>query len=576
MVYPFVSCLSPVQVKTLRGVQLVPCGHCPACENRVKSDLQLRILLESQKYKHSYFLTNTYDDEHLPLFTFAVSDESFYDDADLVSNHTYDSDGFARIDKDFPPLTSDGEFVSEPKVLPDKILCYSPLSRINSDSFSPWNTGHNFDGLFGKAIIGDSFVHIQKLLSDYHSYLNKAKASAFTNKYAAKVTSWYSQVDCPQNFVALLWYRDIQNFLKRLRKQLSKIDKNEKIRYYIIGEYGAKSLRPHWHLLLFTNSDIIASKFADTQFEIDVLATKDKRFYSNSIICSCWKFGYCTISKADGKVGGYVSNYVVGSSLLPKILSWLAPQKTYHSIGFGLPYSKNQCLEMLKKRDFTNFSKYDYVDQNDGNRVKSRPLWRSYYCQFFPTFTGFDLLPNDEVYRVLTILPKLKGYFFEEVISKLSKKVWLYIRLFSRFSASELINRFGEVTASYIRQIGTFFDWLDKPKLSTIERVLYASNKFLTLSSYFALSSRQYFDIYESFLTWRNRQCLAQHFINCSSSNDYRLTYYSIYGAPLSLGETLFDRYKYSVGFSYYKRDTEMLSFTRIKHKEIYEQIKNI
>lgn len=104
--------------------------------------------------------------------------------------------------------------------------------------------------------------------------------------------------------------------------------------------------------------------------------------------------------------------------------------------------------------------------------------------------------------------------------------------------------------------------------------MLYASNKFLTLSSYFALSSRQYFDIYESFLTWRNRQCLAQHFINCSSSNDYRLTYYSIYGAPLSLGETLFDRYKYSVGFSYYKRDTEMLSFTRIKHKEIYEQIK--
>ena len=576
MDYPFVSCLSPVQVNTLRGVQLVPCGHCPACENRTKSDLQLRILLESQKYKHSYFLTNTYDDEHLPLFTFAVSDESFYDEYDLVSHYSYDSEGFTIVDKDFPPLTSYGEFVPEPKVLSDKILCYSPLSRINSDSFAPWNTGHNFDGLFGKAILGDSYVHIQKLLSDYHAYLRNAQASAFTNNYAAKVTSWYSQVDTPQNYVALLWYRDIQNFLKRLRKQLSKIDKNEKIRYYIIGEYGTKSLRPHWHLLLFTNSDIIASKFVDTQFEIGVLATKDSHYYSNSIISSCWKFGYCTISKADCKVGGYVSNYVVGSSLLPKILSFLSPQKTYHSIGFGLPYTKDQSLEMLKKRDFDNFSKYDYVDQNDGNRVKSRSLWRSYYNQFFPTFTGIDILPSDEVYRVLTILPKLKGYFFEDVISKLSKKVWLYIRLSSFLSSSELVNRFGDVTASYISQIGTFFNWLDNPKLSTIERVLYASNKFLTLSSYFGVSSRQYFDIYQSFLDWRNKQCLAQHFINCASSNDYRLTYYAIYGAPLKVGEKLFDRYKYSVGFSYFKRDTEILSNTRIKHKEIYDQIKNI
>lgn len=39
---------------------------------------------------------------------------------------------------------------------------------------------------------------------------------------------------------------DIQKFMKRLRK-----DRKEKIRYYVVGEYGEHTKRPHYHMLLF-------------------------------------------------------------------------------------------------------------------------------------------------------------------------------------------------------------------------------------------------------------------------------------------------------------------------------------
>lgn len=46
-------------------VLLIPCGSCPNCIKRRSQEWTSRLLLESKKHKYSYFITLTYDDEHL-------------------------------------------------------------------------------------------------------------------------------------------------------------------------------------------------------------------------------------------------------------------------------------------------------------------------------------------------------------------------------------------------------------------------------------------------------------------------------------------------------------------------------
>ena len=68
------------------------------------------------------------------------------------------------------------------------------------------------------------------------------------------VTLTYSEKNVPltdRGFMSLD-VPSFQRFMKRLRK---KHDKNVRLKYYCAGEYGTKTWRPHWHMILF-NADI--------------------------------------------------------------------------------------------------------------------------------------------------------------------------------------------------------------------------------------------------------------------------------------------------------------------------------
>lgn len=56
------------------------------------------------------------------------------------------------------------------------------------------------------------------------------------------VTLTYS----PERCVTVLDYRDIELFMKRLRRSTP-----ARVRFFCCGEYGGKTGRPHWHVLLY-------------------------------------------------------------------------------------------------------------------------------------------------------------------------------------------------------------------------------------------------------------------------------------------------------------------------------------
>lgn len=88
------------------------------------------------------------------------------------------------------------------------------------------------------------------------------------------------------HYHATLYKKDAQNWLKRLRK-ISKT----KIRYYLVGEYGEKHHRPHFHILLFNLSH-----------------SKD---IVHSLIEKSWSMGSVYIGTVTPASIAYVTNYVV-------------------------------------------------------------------------------------------------------------------------------------------------------------------------------------------------------------------------------------------------------------------------
>ena len=63
------------------------------------------------------------------------------------------------------------------------------------------------------------------------------------------ITLTYNDDNIPvaENGNYTLVKKDFQDFMKRLRESIGDV----KIRYYACGEYGSKSLRPHYHAIIF-------------------------------------------------------------------------------------------------------------------------------------------------------------------------------------------------------------------------------------------------------------------------------------------------------------------------------------
>ena len=110
---------------------------------------------------------------------------------------------------------------------------------------------------------------------------------------------------------------DCQKFLKRLRFH-SKDKYNEEIRFYGVSEYGPRTYRPHWHLLLFFNSDELTSVI-------------------QQLVSESWSYGRTTCELSRGGSSSYVASYVNSNVCLPSL--YLQHKeiraRSLHSKGYG-------------------------------------------------------------------------------------------------------------------------------------------------------------------------------------------------------------------------------------------------
>lgn len=83
------------------------------------------------------------------------------------------------------------------------------------------------------------------LTSKRHEWVIRLEEEFKYSKSAQFITLTYDEKHIRTDYS--LCKKDLQDFMKRLRKR----DGTNKIRYYATGEYGSRTGRPHYHILLF-------------------------------------------------------------------------------------------------------------------------------------------------------------------------------------------------------------------------------------------------------------------------------------------------------------------------------------
>lgn len=96
--------------------------------------------------------------------------------------------------------------------------------------------------------------------------------------------------------------RDLQLFIKRLRKQHPN---DKKIRYFACSEYGEKSLRPHYHLIVF------GLHLADGDLIFYKKSPRGDKYYNSKSIEKIWPYGYNVVADVTWESCCYVARYMM-------------------------------------------------------------------------------------------------------------------------------------------------------------------------------------------------------------------------------------------------------------------------
>ena len=341
----------------------VDCGQCDYCIHKKAQKASMRVKTAGSAFEHCWFVTLTYDNEHIPLFNCEVY-YSEYDDVLSDSGVVYGYEKHAYVP------------VSEYCCTDPEQLRHIFFTQVQGTV--PYNreTGQYEE-------VRDSWFLSMNAIRSFISKTQSATPYGVEGELSAKYGN---------NLISFLNYVDVQNYIKRLRRHLDKYT-NEKISFYAVGEYGPVHFRPHFHLLLFFNSQEIA----------DVL----RECHNKS-----WKFGRSDIQRSNGGCASYVASYVNSLAAAPSLYRSCRAFKprSRASLGFfekGETFDEGEDVyaQIEQKIDsVVNGRKYNF----NGIVVKSTPPI-SYIRSLLPRFSGArcdDFVAISRVINAVATAPK--------------------------------------------------------------------------------------------------------------------------------------------------------------------------
>lgn len=348
----------------------VDCGQCDYCIYKRAQKASMRVRTAGSAFKYSYFVTLTYDNAHIPLMKCNVLHNE-YEDALSISG--------------------------------DKVFGYERHSYIPVSEYQPEDSSRLYHIFFTQV---QGTVPFDREIKEYvpvedNWFLSMDAIRSFIQKTQSVDNSEYPAAEKYgiNNLIPFLNYVDVQNYIKRLRKYLyQSLGSYETLHFYAVGEYGPVHFRPHYHLLLFTNSQKVSKVLRQCH---------DKS----------WKFGRSDFQIARGGASSYVASYVNSLSAAPLLYRSCRAFKPRQRASLGF-FEKGEIFEESEDVYHAIEQKIDSVVNGriynfNGISVKSTPPM-SYIRALLPRFSSArydDAIAIARIIRAVASAPKRMARF---------------------------------------------------------------------------------------------------------------------------------------------------------------------
>lgn len=349
---PFLSCNQPVKLLDSRGnVMYVPCGTCPICRRSKSLKYSQRLQLEEGRAKFSWFITLTYNSWFIPTYK-------------VVYTKEFSSDTKALYDFNGNPIKSwyNKKLVTLKRYVDTEKKQYWLLPQF--DRVDRYNRPLSIDPI--KLDLDEN--DIKSGFAQYNIHRKFYQENFCKTKF-----------EHHDGYVDLCYPRDLELFLYAF-KNFCRISCGCTFRYFAIPDYGTNSINPHWHILIFSDSDDLNAYFQDV---VDV-GTSAKPCLCARFLLKMWKYGIINSQRVEKSCSSYVSSYLNTPSDFPQIIFKLSNYRNYHSKHLGEVLPEKNIVDDIRSANWSRFENLTFTDKRGNCFTYS--LWRTFYDTWLPSF----------------------------------------------------------------------------------------------------------------------------------------------------------------------------------------------
>lgn len=193
-----------------------------------------------------------------------------------------------------------------------------------------------------------------------------------------------------------------QNFIKRLRNNLEYAYPSIAVKYFVTGEYGSKTLHPHWHFILFTSHSIRNTELSH-------------------FVRLSWKYGRYDVQRVQSNAASYVASYCAAASSIPRFLQTVSFRPfCKHSAFSAFTFTDKETKAVLEEL---------YTDDNPfivkavASGLDLFPLPQSLRLFAYPKPCGFLQLSS---YQIVSILQRFEKECYRQHTTNPKFKIKVY------------------------------------------------------------------------------------------------------------------------------------------------------